>query len=494
PPTHRRPLQRFADHAYAVTRIAVRLSQHLPTDPRTSHRLHHQSPVVTYATRLYVIRDDGLIFGPEADRPLEDLGLELALGDTDLPGDRLWRKAGVAAYRAGRRPDPAHVFRRVAAIYDHYLDFSRSLASQSAMCDLSACLSLMTWFSDAFDVLPYPWANGDFGSGKTKWGTLWALSSYLGHVLTWGATFAALRDLADWGAALLFDDAENVDDPRTSDPDKRALLLAGNRRGAQVPLKVSVPDGRTWRIRWVNAYCPRAFSARAQPHGPLETRALVIPLIRTGDSAKGNRDPADTERWPCDRPELQDDLWATGLSLLGEAHALWRELDHETQLVGRAFEPWRAPLAVARLFARHGVAGLEETIRQIMSSYADAKPRTIAESRPLAVLRALLALARLRDISVISDVSDINTYTSTEIANAVTRLLHLTESDASWVSPWRIGRIMSDLRFPMADRSSKRRGWVVPYPDLLVTAAAYGLRIRNTSPPSPSAPEEGSLT
>jgi len=42
-----------------------------------------------------------------------------------------------------------------------------------------------------------------WGSGKTKWGTIWALTSYLGQVLTMGGTFAALRDLATMGALLL---------------------------------------------------------------------------------------------------------------------------------------------------------------------------------------------------------------------------------------------------------------------------------------------------
>ena len=43
--------------------------------------------------------------------------------------------------------------------------------------------------------------------------------------------------MADYGATLAFDDAEGLSDPKKTDPDKRALLLAGNRRGNTVPLR-----------------------------------------------------------------------------------------------------------------------------------------------------------------------------------------------------------------------------------------------------------------
>jgi len=50
--------------------------------------------------------------------------------------------------------------------------------------------------------------------------------------MTAGGSFASLRDLADYGATLAFDDAELLAESGKGDPDKRALLLAGNRRGA----------------------------------------------------------------------------------------------------------------------------------------------------------------------------------------------------------------------------------------------------------------------
>jgi hypothetical protein len=183
------------------------------------------------------------------------------------------------------------------------------------------------------------------------------MTSFLGEFILSSGTFAALRDLADYGAALAFDDAEQVTDPKRFDPNKRELFLSGNRRGATIPVKEQTPDGR-WATRRVSVYSPRAFTAINVPDDTLSSRTICIPMVRTAD-IKGNLDPADSGRWPCNYRQLYDDLWAMGLALLPEAEQIWAEFDSETSVVGRNFEPWRAILVVARLFERHGVDGLE---------------------------------------------------------------------------------------------------------------------------------------
>jgi hypothetical protein len=59
-----------------------------------------------------------------------------------------------------------------------------------------------------------------------------------------------LRDMADYGATLAFDDAEHLSDPARTDPDKRALLLrhpdgsAGGARAAQDALAIREDEER----------------------------------------------------------------------------------------------------------------------------------------------------------------------------------------------------------------------------------------------------------
>ena len=98
----------------------------------------------------------------------------------------------VQEFEKGYRPDPATVFQKIVDVVNHYIDFTRSLADQSTMCELIACYILTTWFLEAFDVIGFLWANGERGSGKTNLINLVADMSYLGHVILAGGSFATL--------------------------------------------------------------------------------------------------------------------------------------------------------------------------------------------------------------------------------------------------------------------------------------------------------------
>ena len=268
-------------------------------------------PKVTSEQRLFIIRSDGYIFGGGGNAPLDAISADVSLPEIP-PNDRLWSSVAVKAYATGQRPDPADVFRRVVDTVDRFLDFNKSLADQRTMAELVGCYIMATWLLDAFNVIGFLWPNGDRGSGKTQLLVVIAELAYLGQLILSGGSFASLRDMADYGATLAFDDAEGLSDPKKTDPDKRALLLAGNRRGNTVPVKESTGD-RGWRTRYVNTFCPRLFSATRLPDPILASRTIVIPLIRTPDKYRANADPAEFKLWPHDRRKLIDDLWAVGL-------------------------------------------------------------------------------------------------------------------------------------------------------------------------------------
>src|SRR6185503_4341915 len=96
-----------------------------------------------------------------------ELGFEVHLLESPKT-DRLWSKAGLAAFHTGNRPDPVKVFNQIADIINRFVDFEHSLAGQKEMSKLIACYILATWFLDAFTVIGFLWPNGDKGSGKTK--------------------------------------------------------------------------------------------------------------------------------------------------------------------------------------------------------------------------------------------------------------------------------------------------------------------------------------
>ena len=372
PPIMRRPLALIHGRAYAAAWLYVRVTT---TESRDKHGnlVPHDPPLVETRLRRLVLRQDGALFGPGGDAPLSDLGLDLLLPEMPHPS-RTWSTGGIRAYRAGSRPDPVHVFNRIADVVSRFVDFDRSLADQHTLAEMIACYILATWFLPAFNVIGYLWPSGERGSGKTVLLHTVAQMAYLGHVILAGGSYASLRDLAEYGATLAFDDAENLSDPRRSDPDKRSLLLAGNRRGSTITVKEMGPDN-LWRTRHVNAFCPRLFSALHLPDNVLASRSIVIPLIRTPDRYRANADPLDDEAWPHDRRQLIDDLWALALAHLPELRDYERAVNRRAHLTGRCLEPWRALLAVALWLDDHDAqAILHRTTSSDRVSHPAAPP------------------------------------------------------------------------------------------------------------------------
>jgi hypothetical protein len=271
PATIRRPLALIEHRTYAAIWVYVEVTRTETLD-KQGNVVRLPQPEVTTEQRLFIVRDDGVVFGDGGHKPFADLELEISLPEIP-PQDKLWTAPGVKRYVAGARPDPAVLFRQVGAVVNRFIDFDRSLADQQTMGELVACYILATWFLDAFTVIGYLWPNGEKGSGKTQLLMVIAELAYLGHMILVGGSYASLRDLADYGATLCFDDAENVMDLKRGDPDKRALLLAGNRRGNTIPVKEPV-NGRAWRTRHVQTFCPRLFSAIRLPDLVLASRTL----------------------------------------------------------------------------------------------------------------------------------------------------------------------------------------------------------------------------
>jgi hypothetical protein len=93
----------------------------------------------------------------------------------------------------------------------------------------------------------------------------------------------------------------------------------------------------------------------------------------------------------------------------------------------REFEPWRAILAVARLFERHGIEGLEGRMRDLMDRFRKERPEILGEDRTVQVIRALLRLAGITDIS---DVSDIGSQEVTVSASEVAETLKVLQEES----------------------------------------------------------------
>jgi len=498
PPVMRRPLALVDGRAYAAAWLYVRVTTTEDRD-RRGNVVTHDPPLVETRLRRFVVRDDGTIFGAGGDAPLADLGLDVVLPEMPPPS-RAWSTAGVKAYCAGQRPDPAILLNRVADVVNRFVDFDRSLAGQRTMAEMVACYTLATWFLPAFNVIGYLWPCGERGSGKTVLLHTVAEMAYLGHVILAGGSYASLRDLAEYGATLAFDDAENLSDARKTDPDKRALLLAGNRRGSTVTMKEQGPD-KVWRTRHVNAFCPRLFSAIHLPDHVLASRSIVIPLVRTPDRYRANADPLDDEAWPHDRRGLIDDLWALALAHLPELRQCERTVSRKAHLAGRTLEPWRAILAVALWLddhdaggilrrtadrARDGDQGKETGLWERMEALSVdyQRERSGLESGDLStlVIRALCCCA----MGAIGAISANNgetpshfTFTTEQIVTVARVATKRDDGDPDEITNRRIGRVLGRMRLEKMPRPGGKgsRRWRVALGDLERWTAAYGMSL-----------------
>jgi hypothetical protein len=470
PDVIRRPLSLVEEHAYAAAWLHAQQTIAHGVDEHGA-AVAYDPPRVETSHVLVVIRDDGQMFAevpvPGA-LPLAELDVEVRL-PSPVPSRSGWSGAGVKRFLRGERPDVADVFKRLTFVVDHHIDFNRSLAFQEPMCEIIACYVLGSYLLDAFDVVGYLWPNGDKGTGKTHFLAVLTELAYLGQLILAGGSYASLRDLADYGATLAFDDAEGIMDVRKADPDKRALLLAGNRRGATVTVKELV--GERWVTRFIHTFCPRAFSAIRLPDDVLASRTITIPLVRSSDAGRARSEPLDHAKWPCDRRRLVDDLWAVGLTSLPALRDYGTRAAEQSGMVGRELEPWRSILAVALwLEERHGVAGLFGRMMALATSYRTERC-DLEVTDPVRV--AVLALREMAK----GDTWD-GTFMPKQLANAMIDLADkedLAEPDKPFTTSRKVGWMLKRLRFKRVERDDRGKRWAIDAEELQALARAYGM-------------------
>jgi len=411
---------------------------------------------------LCVINQDGEIYtsekAPEC-RNIEDLNIPVELPLIVESKKRLSGE-GLKKYLGGKRPDPVNIFERLRDYFDYFMDFDLSFSPQSQMSELSACYAISTYLTDAFPVIGYLWPNGETGSGKTHYLITMSEVAYLGQVILAGGTFSSLRDLASYGATLCFDDAEKIMDNKT-DPDKQALLLAGNRKGTMVTFKEQVKN-KKWQLRNIHIYCPRLFSAIRLPSETLINRSIIIPLVASGDNRKSNSDPLDHESWPegIDQRKLLDDLWMMALANISIIPEYDRLATSISQINGRAYQPWRAIHTIAHWLTELGAEGLYDRMIKVTKDYSDEGDLIVPDPKIKLITEAL------RELYNEKGGEGTVTLASKEICSRLTLLARendqIDENDEQYLTTRSLGWKLKHMRLKKPDkRSGKAREWII---------------------------------
>lgn len=477
-----------ATRAYAAIWPNAKVTVSEAVDKQTGNIIKYDPPLVTTQKVLCLVRDDGVVFGREVDgrligdKDLAEIDTVVTLNEVPAP-DRLWSIPAMKAYRKGYRPDPVDLFTRLTDVVDRLIDFDRSLADQRTMSELIACWILHTWFLDAFNVASYLWPNGERGSGKTQLLMLVASLSHLGLAILSGGSYAALRDLADYGATLAFDDCESLADPNNkNNEEKRALLLAGNRRGTFVTMK-EVGADQKWHTRYVDNFAPRIFSAIRIPDPVLASRTIIVPLVKTADSGRGNTDALDYSEWPHKKETLTDDCWALSLANMNVLREYESRVGQEAELTGRNLEPWRAPLALALWLTDRGATGLWKRIHQVSLGYHNERSDIESEDLTRWVIQGLLQCLVDRGCDVVTtcDVSPEgipHVFKTRTITEAVKEIVEKDDLgyDLERINSRRIGHILKRLRIKShREPGTGQRGWILSRAELEKYVVAFGV-------------------
>ncbi len=103
PLTISRPLSLVNGMAYAATWLPVKVTKSETCD-KNGNLTRHEPPIISNEKRLFVVREDGAVFGEGAGYPMEKLGLEVKFPE-ELPAGKEWSTRGVKAFNAGVNPD-----------------------------------------------------------------------------------------------------------------------------------------------------------------------------------------------------------------------------------------------------------------------------------------------------------------------------------------------------------------------------------------------------
>lgn len=495
----RRPLQMINGRAYAAGYYFIRRTEKEYLDEE-NNIVQFNPPKETISKELRVIRDDGTMYGYGTGNSINQLGFEVYLPDS-IPVNRLLTPQAVRDIEKGIYLDPIEVFEQIIETVDRFFDFSRSIADQRTMCELVATYILATWFIESFTVAGYIWITGGRGSGKTQLLNLISELAYLGQTILASSSLPTIRDLADCGAFLGFDDAaENISSVKQTDPDKRALLLAGNRRGNTIAVKEPIPGERGWVTRFVSTFCHRGFTAISRPDSVLSSRTVIFPLVRTADRQKANLDPMDENNWGFSPEILRGKLWQIAIRELPNMQTFERQINKLATIAGRNLEAWRGILAVAlwldsrdkdgRLIRQNGNSekhiqneGLFSRINQLSQKYQLIRDDFEAADYTRLILRAIVKLVvedarEIVEVETIRSLKPLIFLTTGEITLKAQYIVEEEDLDfeVEWIKERKIGRIIKQLRFASKRQNGTgRSGWIIKPKDLEVLLDSYGL-------------------
>lgn len=178
------------------------------------------------------------------------------------------------------------VFTAIRGKYEEYMEFK-----EKWHYDLISMWCMGTYFHQIFNSYPYIFLNAVKRSGKTKCLNLTGCMSFNSLNALTMTPSSLFRIVDSTKATLLIDEMENLNRKDTSD--MRTLLLAGYKKGAEVPRveeKKSTSGLKSYGVPTFEVYSPKIMANISGIEDVLEDRCVSIILNRGTDKQKMNRE------------------------------------------------------------------------------------------------------------------------------------------------------------------------------------------------------------
>lgn len=392
----------------------------------------------------------------EGHKLFSDAPIRISLSVSPPPGSTL----SPAAYqdhvlKGIPLPDMGDAFKSAVGSIDRFVSFNGAFASQADMAEFLGCWVVSTYATDVFDTVGYIWPNGEKASGKTQCLKTLMRLAFMGRTVSSSSTFATIRDEASLGATIGFDDCENV---KTMDNNKRELLLLGNTKGSQLMFKEPGNREGQWETTYVDPFAPKAFTSISIPDDTLASRTIMIPLVRSDDHEKTRRKPTSDKHWVHQPDEIRDAFWLNVAKALPCLAAIKEEVDESTDLAGRDFDIFQAPLTIALWLQRHhGVDGIFDRMLKVMEAYHASKHETLLPPVEHVVLQAMSDLMNQQGAVLLA----MQTKDIVYECSKVLQRWDITDETLRAIDVQKVGKLLGRLGFDKVTSHKNARSWNV---------------------------------
>ncbi len=234
----------------------------------------------------------------------------------------------------------------------------------------------------------------------------------------------------------------------------------------------------SWDTRYIDGFAPRLFTSIGIPDDVLASRTILVPLIRSGDTAKTRRKPTNPNDWSINPDSLRDEMWLSISRALVEIEGCKSDVNNATDLSGRDFDIFQPTLTIAFWLDKFcDVPDLFARMVSVMESYHETKHRSQLPSFEYLVLQACFDLLKSGDSAKLQ---------TSEIAyaiGAVCRDQDITDETLVRADNQKVGTMLSRLGFEKVAAHGRGRSWHIKRAELERCARAASVTLVRTEEP-----------